>query len=83
MKAMEDVAPFIANDKYAISVWISYSLASFKCPLFFRMVFAEVVGMASSVVSSSQLPDPSESGLFDAPLRPRQRSYQLLDFEHT
>ena len=48
-----------------------------------RMLFAEAVGMASSVVSSSQLPDPSESGLFDAPLRPRQRSYQLLDFEHT
>jgi UDP-glucose:glycoprotein glucosyltransferase len=62
VKAMEDVAPLIANDKYA---------------------YAEVVGMASSVVSSSQLPDPSEIGLFDAPLRPRQRSYQLLDFEHT
>lgn len=47
------------------------------------MLSAEAVGMASSVVSSSQLPDPSESGLFDAPLRPRQRSYQLLDSEHT
>ena len=50
---------------------------------FFRMLFAEAVGMASSVVSSSQLPDPSEIGVFDAPLKPRQRSYQLLDFEHT
>jgi UDP-glucose:glycoprotein glucosyltransferase len=47
------------------------------------MLSAEVVGMASSVVSSSQLPDASEIGLFDAPLRPRQRSYQLLDLEHT
>ena len=50
---------------------------------FFRMLSAEAVGMVSSVVSSSQLPDPSEVGLFDAPLRPRQRSYQLLDSEYT
>lgn len=50
---------------------------------FLRLLFAEAVGMASSVVSSSQLPDPSEIGLFDAPLRPRQRSYQLLDSEYT
>ena len=50
---------------------------------FLRLLFAEAVGMASSVVSSLQLPDPSEIGLFDAPLRPRQRSYQLLDSEYT
>jgi UDP-glucose:glycoprotein glucosyltransferase len=47
------------------------------------MLSADAVAMASSVVSSSQLPDPSETGLFDAPLRPRQRSYQLLDSEYT
>ena len=49
---------------------------------FARMLSADAVGMASSVVSSSQLPDPSQTGLFDAPLRPRQRSFQLLS-EHT
>lgn len=82
MKAMEDVAPLIANDKYAYlfgnpNLWL---ILNFH---FFRILSAEAVGMVSSVVSSSQLPDPSESGLFDAPLKPRQRSYQLLDFEHT
>ena len=50
---------------------------------FSRMLSADAVAMASSVVSSSQLPDPSESGLFDAPLRPRQRNYQLLESEYT
>ncbi|KAF8155695.1 UDP-glucose:glycoprotein glucosyltransferase-domain-containing protein [Crassisporium funariophilum] len=45
--------------------------------------FSEAIAMASSVISSSQLPDPSESGLFDAPPRPRQSSYQLLDSKYT
>ncbi|KAF8812128.1 hypothetical protein BYT27DRAFT_7133469 [Phlegmacium glaucopus] len=62
VKAMEDVAPLIANNK---------------------MLSADAVAMASSVVSSSQLPDPSETGLFDAPLKPRQRGYQILDSEYT
>ena len=51
--------------------------------IFARILSADVAAVASSVVSSSQLPDPSETGLFDAPLRPRQRSYQLLESEYT
>lgn len=38
---------------------------------------------ASSIVSAIQLPDPSESGLFDAPPRPRQRGYRFLDSNYT
>ncbi|OCH94043.1 glycosyltransferase family 24 protein [Obba rivulosa] len=41
--------------------------------------FEDVVLRASSIISSLQLPDPSEVGLFNAPQRPRRRNYQLLD----
>ncbi|KAH9930812.1 glycosyltransferase family 24 protein [Amylocystis lapponica] len=45
--------------------------------------YAEIVAMASSVVSSIQLPDPSESGLFNAPQKPRRRTYQNFAGEYT
>ena len=48
-----------------------------------RHVFETLVSMASSLIASIQLPDPSESGLFDTPPKPRQRSYMLLDRNHT
>lgn len=50
---------------------------------FGRSSFADLVSMASSIVASLQLPDPSESGLFDAPARPRARSYDVMDGEQT
>ncbi|KAI0090064.1 glycosyltransferase family 24 protein [Irpex rosettiformis] len=37
-----------------------------------------LVSMASSLISSIHLPDPSEAGLFNAPIRPRRRNYQSL-----
>lgn len=40
--------------------------------------FAQAVSLASSVISSIHLPDASEVGLFNAPLKPRRRNYQLL-----
>src|SRR5438477_8930889 len=46
-------------------------------------MFGQLVSMASSVISSSQLPDPSEVGLFDTPQKPRQRSYQFLSDNYT
>ncbi|KDR79892.1 hypothetical protein GALMADRAFT_242006 [Galerina marginata CBS 339.88] len=48
-----------------------------------KHTYANIVSMASSVVASTQQPDSSETGLFDTPPRPRQRSYQLLDSEYT
>ncbi|KAI0948225.1 hypothetical protein AcW1_009797 [Taiwanofungus camphoratus] len=45
--------------------------------------FSETVSMAASIVSAIQVPDPSESGLFNAPQRTRRRSYQLLDGKYT
>jgi UDP-glucose:glycoprotein glucosyltransferase len=50
---------------------------------FDRASFAHLISMLSSVVSSIQLPDPSESGLFDTPPRPRNRNYLMLDGEHS
>ena len=44
---------------------------------------AELVARAASLVSSIHLPDPSEVGLFNAPIRPRRRNYQLLGGEYT
>ncbi|KAJ3505081.1 hypothetical protein NLJ89_g7601 [Agrocybe chaxingu] len=48
-----------------------------------KYVAADIVSLATSVVASSQQPDPSEIGLFDAPLRPRSRGYDLLLREYT
>lgn len=39
--------------------------------------------MASGIVAASQVPDPSETGLFDALQRPRVRNYRLLDGNYT
>ena len=39
--------------------------------------------MASSVISSVQLPDPSEQGLFNTNQRPRQRNYRQLSGNYT
>ncbi|KAJ8514563.1 hypothetical protein ONZ45_g7920 [Pleurotus djamor] len=44
---------------------------------------AVLTSMASSAIAAMQVPDPSESGLFDAPQRPRQRNYRLLEGELT
>ncbi|KAJ3987860.1 glycosyltransferase family 24 protein [Lentinula detonsa] len=48
-----------------------------------RATIAHVVSIASSVISSIQLPDPSEVGLFDAPRRPRNRNYRTLESKYT
>ncbi|KAI0676218.1 glycosyltransferase family 24 protein [Trametes maxima] len=48
-----------------------------------REVVAEVTSIASSIVSSIQLPDPSEAGLFNAPERPRLRNYRRLGGDYT
>ncbi|KAF9495097.1 glycosyltransferase family 24 protein [Pleurotus eryngii] len=42
-------------------------------------LFSNIATMVTSVTSSIQLPDPSESGLFDTPQRPRRRAYQALE----
>ena len=42
-----------------------------------------IVAMASSIVSSIQLPEASEAGLFNTPHRARRRNYQLLDGSYT
>jgi UDP-glucose:glycoprotein glucosyltransferase len=39
--------------------------------------------MASSIISASQIPDPSETGLFDVPPRARVRNYRFMDGAHT
>ncbi|KAF5357223.1 hypothetical protein D9756_006756 [Leucocoprinus leucothites] len=48
-----------------------------------RASYANLVSMLASIIASSQQPDPSEIGLFDAPLRPRSRNYKLLESEYT
>lgn len=39
--------------------------------------------MTSSVLAKIQQPDPSESGLFDSPPKPRHRNYNILASEYT
>ncbi|KAI0754012.1 glycosyltransferase family 24 protein [Daedaleopsis nitida] len=48
-----------------------------------KEVSAEITSIASSIVSSIQLPDPSQAGLFNAPQRPRIRNYQTLSGTYT
>jgi len=48
-----------------------------------KILAADVVSMAASVLAASQQADPSEIGLFDPPPRPRQRGYELLEGLHT
>ena len=49
----------------------------------YRYLHADIVSMVASVVASTHQPDPSESGLFDAPPQPRQTSYKLLEANYT
>ncbi|KAF7983169.1 hypothetical protein HWV62_23402 [Athelia sp. TMB] len=42
-----------------------------------------LISALSSVIAASQVQDPSEAGLFDAPPRPRLRKYKLLDGKYT
>ncbi|KJA25590.1 glycosyltransferase family 24 protein [Hypholoma sublateritium FD-334 SS-4] len=48
-----------------------------------KYLHADIVSMVASVVASTHQPDPSESGLFDAPPQPRQTSYKLLESNYT
>ncbi|KAF9077351.1 glycosyltransferase family 24 protein [Rhodocollybia butyracea] len=48
-----------------------------------RASISHIVSMTSSVISAIQVPDPSEVGLFDAPRRPRNRNYRILEDKHT
>ncbi|KZT07030.1 glycosyltransferase family 24 protein [Laetiporus sulphureus 93-53] len=50
---------------------------------FDRPSYAEVIAVASSIISAIQLPDPSEVGLFNAPQEPRTRHYQLVEGNYT
>ncbi|TFY57738.1 hypothetical protein EVJ58_g6843 [Rhodofomes roseus] len=48
-----------------------------------RASYAEVVSLASSLISAIELPDPSEVGLLNVPHKSRQLKYRLLDTEYT
>ncbi|KAI5117547.1 hypothetical protein M0805_004373 [Coniferiporia weirii] len=48
-----------------------------------RAAYGDLVALASSVISSVQLPDPSEQGLFNNAPRQRQRNYRLLSGNFT
>ncbi|EJC97612.1 uncharacterized protein FOMMEDRAFT_171561 [Fomitiporia mediterranea MF3/22] len=48
-----------------------------------RIEYGHLVSMASSVISAVQLSDPSEQGLFNGNLRPRQRNYRHLAGNYT
>ncbi|EPQ50934.1 hypothetical protein GLOTRDRAFT_82068 [Gloeophyllum trabeum ATCC 11539] len=54
------------------------------CPHIISMgTFTDVVSLASSIISAMQIPDPSESGLFNAAYRPRTRNYRLMEGNYT
>ena len=42
-----------------------------------------MVSIAASIISAIQLPDPSEAGLFNAPLKPRLMNYRALSGKYT
>lgn len=77
-KALEDYE----FQKRAEAIWLALSGVA-PSLVQDKYVAADVVSMAASVLAASQQPDPSEIGLFDAPLRPRQRGYEMLESEYT
>ncbi|KAJ6626996.1 glycosyltransferase family 24 protein [Mycena sp. CBHHK59/15] len=44
-----------------------------------RASSANLISMSASVLSMIQAPEPNGGGIFDAPKRPRQRNYRLLE----
>lgn len=48
-----------------------------------RDTYSDVVAMATSVISTIQLPDPDQSALTNAQPRFRRRGYLLLNGNHT
>jgi len=68
--------------KRAEPVWLA--LTDISQSLVTDKILAADVGlMAASVLAASQQADPSVIGLFDAPPKPRQRGYELLEGLHT
>ena len=45
--------------------------------------YADIVAMATSIISTTQLPDPDQSALMNAQPRFRRRGYLLLEGDHT
>ncbi|PFH48143.1 glycosyltransferase family 24 protein [Amanita thiersii Skay4041] len=76
-------ADFKALEEYEYSKRVEAAVETVErvCPWSLdadRAEYAELVSLTSSVLAAIQTPDPSEVGLFDAPPRPRQRTYHAL-----
>ncbi|KAJ7513036.1 glycosyltransferase family 24 protein [Mycena galericulata] len=48
-----------------------------------RASSAHLISMATSVLAALQAPEPNGGGIFDAPKRPRQRTYRFLDDQYS
>ncbi|KAJ7485860.1 glycosyltransferase family 24 protein [Mycena latifolia] len=48
-----------------------------------RATTANLISMCTSVLAAMQAPEPNGGGIFDAPKRPRQRSYLLLEDQYS
>jgi hypothetical protein len=65
------------------SVVLINSIIGIGLTFLLRTDVADMVSMAASIISTVQLPDPSESGPMDAPQRHRTRNYQILADSYT
>ncbi|KAG5641244.1 hypothetical protein DXG03_005668 [Asterophora parasitica] len=79
INALEEIAPSSSE----VDRWVLNKSAMMNVLNCDRATYSHLISMASSVVEAVQLPDPSEFTLFQAPQRPRQRQYELLDSEYT
>ncbi|KAJ7078310.1 glycosyltransferase family 24 protein [Mycena belliarum] len=48
-----------------------------------RATSADLISGCTSLLAAISAPEPNGGGIFDAPKRPRQRSYQLLDDQYS
>ncbi|KAJ7136717.1 glycosyltransferase family 24 protein [Mycena epipterygia] len=48
-----------------------------------RATSANLISMCTSVLAAMQAPEANGGGIFDAPKRPRQRNYQLLEDQYS
>ncbi|KAG8807237.1 hypothetical protein FRC17_004564 [Serendipita sp. 399] len=71
------------RDRRVVPIVAALKEAQFSTDSLDRVSYADLMSTAASVVAAVQVPDPTAEGLFNMPMRPRQRQYRHLDSKHS
>ncbi|KAG8781567.1 hypothetical protein FRC16_002834 [Serendipita sp. 398] len=80
-----DFPPLIVyeRDRRVTPIITALKEAQFATESLDRSSYADLISTAASVIAAVQVPDPTAEGLFNIPMRPRQRQYRHLDSKHS